>query len=556
VIPRRRAIALCFIIAAVVQTSGPISARQKVDQPSSETEQACLALAELPNLTIIYVRLKPASPSTPTYCYVKGIISPAIQYHVQLPLPENWNGRFLMWGDGGTDGVLDFADLRLAQGYAVANSNSGHDSGSEPGYSFAYDNRQAEIDFGYRAEHLTVNAAQTIIKAYYRKAARKSYFEGCSLGGREGLMEAQRYPYDFDGIVAGSPAIFNQALFATRIQIYQRLFQNHFAGNLAFDTKGNGSFDSLNKLNILKEAVLAKCDANDGIVDGVIEDPLSCRFRPDDDLKSKMCPGDVNADNCFTKLQLQNIKDIYAGSHDSKGRFISKGRAFGSEFGWPRHLIPYAGNSLVPSGLGLAADRLNYFFYETDPGVPTRTPTDPSLIPDRRKQPPEYSWSEFNIDDVTSGLGDYVSSILDAKDPNLTSSLLNYNGKIILYHGWGDALVPPETTLDYYKDVVTATFAGNLAAASEHIRLFMVPGMDHCKGGPGPDTWDKLAPLVEWVEKGMAPDYLVATHSTQGKVDNERRICPYPQRAVYTGPAGTQNDRASWIQSNFTCRQP
>jgi feruloyl esterase len=178
---------------------------------------------------------------------------------------------------------------------------------------------------------------------------------------------------------------------------------------------------------------------------------------------------------------------------------------------------------------------MNYFFYKTDP-------------------PPGYSWLKFDIDDVTAGLGDFVSSIIDAKDPNLTPFLVKNGGKLIMYHGWGDALVPPEPTLDYYKDVVTTTFGNNLEAARKDIRLFMVPGMDHCKGGPGPNSWDKLAPVVDWVEKGKAPDFLVATHSTAAKVDNERRICPYPQRAVYTGPVGTQNDRANWVQSNFTCR--
>jgi feruloyl esterase len=540
--------------AFLASTGNAIFAGQQVSRPSSGNEQACLALRNMPDLTITLAELKSPTNSTPAYCYVKGTIAPAIQYHMQLPLPENWNGRFLMWGDGGVDGVLDFADHRLAEGYAVANSNSGHDKGSEPGYSFAYNNLQAKIDFGYRAEHLTVNAAKTIIKTYYRQAARKSYFEGCSLGGREGLMEAQRYPDDFDGIVAGSPANFNQTLFATRVQLYQELFRNHFAGDLAFDTKGDGSFDSITKLNILKDAVLSKCDALDGIKDGVVDNPLNCRFQPDVDLKAKMCAGDINADNCITTTQLQSIRDIYGGAHDSKGRIISKGRALGSEFSWQIHLIPYAGNSLVPSGLRLAADRMNYFFYEVDPGVPTEKPTDPSIEPDKHKIPPEYSWSEFNINDVTAGRGDFISSIIDAKDPNLTPLLIKHGGKLILYHGWGDSLVPPEPTLDYYNDVVSTTFGGNLEAARQHIRLFMVPGMDHCKGGPGPDTWDKLAPLVDWVEQGTTPDFVVATHTTVGKIDNERRVCAYPQHAVYTGPAGYPNDPANWVQSNFTCK--
>ena len=178
------------------------------DEAVSDEQLACEALVGTLNLTLDSAQLVEATDSTPQYCYVKGIISPGIVYHVQLPLPENWNGRFLQWGDGGKDGDLDFADHRLAEGYAVANSNLGHDNGSEPGASFGFNNRQAEIDFGYRAVHLTVNAGKTIIQAYYGEDPEYSYFEGCSTGGRQGLMEAQRYPYDFDGIVAGAPVTY------------------------------------------------------------------------------------------------------------------------------------------------------------------------------------------------------------------------------------------------------------------------------------------------------------------------------------------------------------
>ncbi|MBI2821254.1 MAG: tannase/feruloyl esterase family alpha/beta hydrolase, partial [Acidobacteria bacterium] len=255
-------------------------AARETDRPLSEDEVACRALTRIPNLTILSAEVVAATDSTPAYCYVRGLISPAIHYHVQLPLPSNWNGRFLKWGDGGKDGDLDFADHRVAQGYAVANSNSGHDSGSEPGASFAFNNRQAEIDYGYRAVHLTSNAAKTVIKTYYGREAQYSYLEGCSNGGREGLMEAQRFPYDFDGIVAGAPVLHYQALNASNLWTLQRMFVENFAGNLAFDTQGDGSYASLTKLNLLREAVLAKCDARDGIRDGVIDDPLSCDFDP------------------------------------------------------------------------------------------------------------------------------------------------------------------------------------------------------------------------------------------------------------------------------------
>jgi feruloyl esterase len=524
------------------------------DEAISENELACLALTNVANLTLTSAELVPATDTTPQFCYVKGLISSAIFFHVQLPLPENWNGRFLQWGDGGKDGDLDFADHRVAEGYAVANSNTGHDNGSEPGSSFGFDNRQAEIDFGYRAVHLTVNAAQTVLNEYYGKGPEYSYFEGCSTGGNQGLTEAQRYPYDFDGIVAGAPVFHYQATNVSHNFMLQKVFRNDFEGNLAFDSDGNGLPDSLTKMKLLEEAVLNQCDAQDGITDGVIDNPLSCDFEAKRDLAAMMCAGDVNADNCFTTTQLQTIQDIYAGPYDSKGVSILKGKAFGSEWAWSNSNIPHEGNSLFPGNLGYIQNHFNYIFYEKDPGVPPPDVTDLSYSPDKTKTPPEYAWWEFDVDDVTAGRGDLMMSIFDAKDPDLNRFLVQNDGKLILYHGWSDFSPAPEPTLDYYQDVVSTTFGGDLEAARNRARLFMVPGMGHCRGGPGPNTWDKLPPLVEWVEKGKPPDFVVATHSTDDIIDNERPVCPYPERAVYTGPAGGANDPANWVAGNFTCQ--
>ena len=519
------------------------------DEVLSEAQAACQALTGTRNLNITSARLVEATDSTPQYCYVKGVISPAIVYHVQMPLPENWNGRFLKWGDGGKDGDLDFADHRLAEGYAVANSNTGHDNGAEPGSTFGFNNRQAEIDFGYRAVHLTSNAAKTVIDAYYDQAPEYSYFEGCSTGGMQGLTEAQRFPYDFDGIVAGAPVHNYQALNISHVWKYQRLYQNDFAGNLAFDSNGDGSLDSLTKHEILTEAVMAKCDANDGITDGVIDNPLSCDFKPEVDLAEMMCAGNVNADDCFTTAQVQTIKDLYSGAYDSRGVSVLKGLALGSEAGWSSSLIPHAGN-----GMRSPSDHINFLFYENDPGVRTPKPNDLSLIPDRTSVPPEWSWFQFDIDQYTAGQGDLMKAITDATDPDLERFLVKNNGKLILYHGWSDPASHSEPTVDYYKDVVSTTFGGEIETARDHSRLFMAPGMTHCGGGIGPNDWDKLASLVDWVENGNAPEFVIATHSTDGEVDNERRICAYPELAVYSGPAGGADDPANWVESNFTCQ--
>jgi hypothetical protein len=541
-------------LAAAFALAGAVHTQSRADDAADRAR--CEALVDVPNLTIVAARVVESAGATPRYCYAKGAIPPGISYHVQLPLPANWNGRFLKWGDGGKDGDLDFADERVSEGYAVANSNMGHDSGSEPDASFAHDNRQAEIDFGYRAVHVTANAAKTLIRAYYGKPQSYSYFEGCSTGGREGLMEAQRYPSDFDGIVAGAPVLHYQELNAGHTWLLQRTFRNGFAGNLAYDTNDDGSFDSLKKLDLLAAAVMAQCDALDGIADGVIDDPPRCEFDPDTALAKTTCSAAHDGESCFTPAQLQTVKDFYRGPYDSRGRSVIKGRAPGAELDWEQY-IPHAGNRNFPSMLrGAANGHTAFLLYENDPGLPVAVLNDLSRQPDRTRTPPEHAWWEFDIDDVTSGKADFMRAITNADDPNLTRFLIERNGKLILWHGWADGGAPPEPTLDYYNDVVRATFDGALAKAEESARLFMFPGMGHCGGGAGPDTWDALAPLVAWVEQGTAPDHVVATHATAGEVDNERRVCAYPRRAVYAGPAGGANERANWLARNFTCEAP
>ena len=537
------------LVAALAYSHVPVAAQA----PTPEEHAACAALAEAGNLTITSAGIREGDDGV-TYCYARGTIPPAIGFHVQIPLRERWNGRFLMWGDGGKDGDLDFADHRVAEGFAVANTNMGHDAGAEPGSSFAFDNRQSEIDFGHRAVHLTVVAAKTLVRAYYGEAPAYSYFEGCSTGGRQGLMEAQRYPYDFDGIVAGAPAHLYQDLNAARTWLLQKMYLNDFAGSFSFDTDADGLPDSPRKLALLVDAVLAKCDGIDGIEDGVIDDPRACDFDPDRDLRHLTCAGDVNGDACFTRLQLQHVRDFYAGAYDSAGHRVYPGHALGSEAQWMGLYVPHAGNRYSAGALGVTGDHLNYLFYETDPGVPLPTLADLSVMPDATRTPPEWAWWQFDIDDVTRGKGDLMKSITDANDPDLTRFLELNGGRLILYHGWSDALIMPDGTLEYYEGMVDVTFGGDVDAAREHARLFMIPGMGHCSGGPGPNSWDKLAPLVAWVERGEAPDAVVAAHRTGGVVDNARPIFAFPDRAVYSGPAGGPNDPRNWVPENFSRR--
>ena len=515
---------------------------------------ACEALLDLRNVTITRAVERPAASGVPAHCYIQGTIDSRIRFHMQLPLPGAWNGRLLNIGDGGKDGALDVANHRLAQGYAVANSNTGHDSGAEPRATFAHEDLASMIDFGHRAVHLTANVSKAVVRAFYGRPASRTYFEGCSTGGRQGLMEAQRYPDDFDGIVAGAPVFDYQRLNITHVWMAQRVFADNLAGNLAFDKDGDGVPESLTKLEMLRRAVLDKCDANDGITDGVIDDPPGCRFDPTVDLEAHACRGGANADDCFTPRQLQTLQEIYRGPHDSKGVRIYKGMDRGSEYEWHRTMFPHRGNGMVPAKLVYGVDHVNFLFYERSPGVPLPNPFDPTQTPDKRANPPEFGWWEFNVDDVTAGKGAAMMAITDATNPDLSRYLTRKNARLLMFHGWADPEGQGEPTVDYYRRVIDTTFKGNVDAAREKVRLFMFPGMGHCGGGPGCNEADPLAALVAWVENGVAPDYLVAQHRTNGAVDNERRICAWPQRAVYVGPAGGQNDRANWVEKNFACK--
>ena len=521
---------------------------------SLEEVAACENLRSIRNLTITSAEIRANDQSDNPYCYLRGIISPAIHFHAQLPLKENWNGRFLQWGDGGKDGDLDYADHRVAEGYAVTNSNTGHDNGVEPGASFAFNNRQAEIDFGYRAVHLTVLAGKLLVNQFYKQAPSYSYFEGCSQGGRQGLMEAQRYPNDFDGIVAGAPAFAYQALNASGIWNLQRIYRENLAGNLAVDTDANDSFDSLKLVEILHEKVLDKCDVLDGISDRVIDNPLNCDFDPATDLDDLTCSSDEYSDDCFNESQLRTIADLYAGPIDDSGRQIYPGKAFGSEPRWVGYYIPHEGNNMSPSKLvGVAGDHMNYLFYENDPGKTIPDVRDYNYEAKTTGPFPEFHWKDYDINDFYSGKGDLMKSITDATDPDLRQFLGDRGGKLIIYHGWVDTLIVGEDTVDYFEEMVDVTFDGSFAEANKDSRLFMAPGMGHCGGGPGPNNWDKLAPMVDWVEKGIAPDFVVAEHITGGIVDNQRPVCSYPKQAEYIGPSNGVDDPTNWTLENFRC---
>ena len=511
----------------------------------------CQALVRSDNLTIFHADLRRTADGATQYCYAKGLIAGRITYHVQLPLPGHWNGRFIHLGDGGADGDLDYADAFVARGYAVANSNTGHDLGAA-GDAYGYADDVAAADFAWRAVHLTTNAGKTIVANYYKKAQDFAYHVGCSTGGRQGLVSAQVFPNDFDGIIAGAPAYRQLPRMTHRLATVKQLSEHNYRANLAFDTDDDGMPDSLAKLELLRSAVIERCDANDGVVDGVIE-PALCDFDVERDLARYRCPGDVDAERCFTSEQLRSVHQIYDGTRNSAGAIIYPGGPVGSEFAWAATIVPHAGNRGVPYFLSSAAPVIAYTMYRVDPGLLPDGFGKPGDPLDTDSALPEWGWWQVNPDDFSRADLSASARALDATDPDLQRYLVRKRGKLLLYQGLADAVIPPQSVIDYYDAVVKTTFANNADEARAHMRLFLAPGMSHCSGGPGPDQVDWLSLLTAWVENAEAPERALATHLTNGTIDNERPLCPYPQRAAYTGPDGGANDRTNWRAANFTC---
>ncbi len=311
-----------------------VSAQTEPSGPSAAVK-SCRDLILNNRVTLIYADGRTAGAPAPAHCYVKGIIGGSITFHVQLPYPPDWNGHLVHRGDGGADGDLDFSDSLVGRGYTVVNSNTGHDVGAT-GDQWAFRDSRAEEDFAYRAVHFATNAAKTGVQAYYRKPQDHAFHIGCSSGGRQGLLAAQLFPYDFDGIIAGAPGHLRMARRVYRLSTQKRLFANDFATNLAFDADRDGKQESLGKVDLLASAVLARCDPADGIKDGIIEPPF-CTFDPRTDLP--VCSSQSDREDCLTLRQIESVEQIYDGVRNSSGELLYPGVPVGTERQWPRFLI-------------------------------------------------------------------------------------------------------------------------------------------------------------------------------------------------------------------------
>jgi feruloyl esterase len=459
---------------------------------------------------ITQAKLVPAARNLPEHCDVRGSIWPEAGFAIKLP--TEWNGKFEMVGNGGTAGTISMGavDGAVRKGFASSSTDTGHDAAKEPLATFAYvtpenpNGRRKLIDFAYLSVHETAVLSKRVIEAYYGAAPKYSYWVGCSTGGRQGLQEAQRYPEDFDGLVVGAPGVSLTGNVTRRLWIGQ-------------SQAGDGAIPDA-KLPLLTKAIYEKCDALDGLKDGLIDDPRACHFDPARDVAK--CAGADGAD-CFTSAQIDALKKIYGGPRDSQGKQVYFGELVGSEPVWPDNFTPPSKTVLPRSESQMKLAMLN-----PPPG-------------------PSWSYTMFNFDTDPAKVAD-AAAILNPQNPDL-APLKKRGGKIIQYSGWADQQVNPQAGLEYYETVSKRLGAND---TRDFYRVFMIPGMFHCSGGPGCGSVDWLSVTMDWVEKGVAPAQIVGAHMEGGKTTRTRPLCPYPQVARYKG-AGSIDDAAS-----FSCVAP
>ena len=440
----------------------------------------------------------PATPPLmlPAYCRIAATLTPSsdsdIKIEVWLP-SDGWNGKYQAVGNGGWAGIISYPAMAAAlrEGYATSSTDTGHVGGT-PAPLIGHPEKV--IDYSHRAVHEMAATAKKLIAAHYDQQLRLSYWNGCSTGGRQGLMSAQRFPEDFDAILAGAPANY-----------HSHLHSNDLVNAVPALTTPGGLLPQA-KLNMLNQAVLNACDAQDGVKDGLLTNPNACKF----DAATLVCKGTEN-ESCLTPVQLESVKRMYAPSKFSDGRVIFPGKTIGSEASWSAVVA----TSTQPIFVAVGSFQLAY-------------------------QDPNWDWKKFDVDRDVKFV-DEKTGFINAVDPDL-SKFKARGGKILMYHGWNDTAISPQNSIDYYNSVLSKMGRNQ----GDFIRLFMAPGMGHCQGGPGPDQVNYMGALERWREAGEAPATLTATRTVGNRVDMTRPLCTYPQVATYKG-AGSTNDAASFV---------
>jgi feruloyl esterase len=433
----------------------------------------------------------------PAFCRVAATLTPSsdsdIKIEVWLPA-SGWNGKLQAVGNGAWAGNISYPAMAtaLAAGYATVSTDTGHAGGDA---RFMVGHPEKLVDFEERAVHEMTVTAKAVVNAYYASAPKQTYFNGCSTGGRQALTEAQRYPLDFDAIVAGAPANAVRRQTFGQIWLWQATH------------KDDASMLTPEKYAVLHKAALAQCDALDGVKDGVIENPLTCKFDP----AVTLCKSGDGAD-CLSAPQVDAAKRIYAGaSHAKTHQLLYPGLEPGSESGWNM--------SVAARPVNYAEDFFKYIVHDD----------------------PQWDPKSLNYDADVAAV-DKVKTGLDATNADL-SKFVAHGGRLLIYHGWSDPGIPPQNSVNYYQSVLKTT-----SSARDGVRLFMVPGMAHCGGGDGTSTFDMVAAVEKWVETKTAPATIPASRVVEGQVVRTRPLCSYPAVATYKG-SGSTDDAA-----NFVCR--
>ena len=506
------------VVAGVIAFGAHLSS-QSLSPTGAECTVVAVQAKAPKGTTITAAKVVEAAETQPRHCLVDGHTStPGNEVNFRLGLPEQWNGKYYFVGVGGLGGTIGRLDAGLAKGYASASTDTGHQT-DDPTWG---SNHAKEIDYGHRGTHVTAVAGKELTASFYGRAPQHAYFNGCSNGGRQALMEVQRYPSDFDGIIGGDPAT-GTPMQAGRALVFQKLLASP------------ESYVPIEKIEMLSAATVAACDAADGLKDGLVSAPERCDFKPE---SLKCTAGD--AANCLTPRQLEVVKQVYDGARLPNGQVYSYGFPFGHEggtSGWRAWII---GNeppvvqpdgtlmfkSRLPSGFNLSEQNFRFLAVEDDD--------------------PEFTWRTFKLDRDLPRMAS-MTEILSPHDADLRP-YKNRGGKLILYHGLADPAISAYGTVDYYNRV--QKIVGGRNAIESFAALYLVPGMHHCSGGPGPNQFEMLTTLENWVERGTQPGAVTATHSTDGKVDRTRPLCVFPKVAIYTG-SGSIDDAA-----NFRCEEP
>jgi feruloyl esterase len=462
----------------------------------------------------------PSQSGVPEFCRAEGLIAPEVRFEVSLP--ASWNGRLFMFGNGGFAGESLNAAGRVAarnealkRGFAVTQTNTGHEAAREPLATFAA-NPQKLVDYAYRAVHVTAMTARTLVRTYYGEPASKSYFAGCSTGGRQALISAQRFPEDFDGIVAGAPVLdFSGTMVQYAMQ--HRLLEKTTL--------------PIGHLRIVADKIYQSCDATDGLRDGVIDDPRRCRFNPAADLprctEGRAAGSSGPGSDCFTDAQIAALEAVYRDTTASGTRVMP---------GWPLGVEVFFE---TPTGARSGWD--GWFVSSTD-RPPIARMFSETFFTHMATPGTSIDWRTLDPDRDLDKLKT-IRSVLDATDPDL-SRFRARGGKLLMYFGWADPALNPLMGVGYYERVRETMGR----ATGDFFRLFMMPGVFHCAGGVGPSVVDAVTPLVDWVERSAPPERLVASQRQQGKTVRTRPLCPYPMVAKYSG-SGSVDDAGSFVCS-------